>query len=229
MSKTNTFENDLLLHIFQNADITLIGDAAGLQNSVTAGSLYVSLHTAEPAEGGDQTSNETTYTSYARVAVARSAAGWTVSANQASNAGAVTFPACGLTGATITHFGIGTDSSGAGKLLYKGPLGTVIQGPFTAVAVGDLITIPGHSLAVNERVAFYPAFGSSLPTGITEGTIYWVISVSGNDITISTTQGGAAVDITAAGDGVAIEAATLVVSTGITPSFAIGALVVQED
>lgn len=229
MSKSNTFENDLLLLVFNNTDITLIGDAAGLQNSAAAGSLYVSLHTAEPGEAGDQTTSETAYTNYARVAVARSGAGWTVSANSVSNAAAIAFALCGITGATITHFGVGTDAAGAGKLLYSGPLGTVVQGPFTAIAAGDLITIPGHTLAVDERVAFYPAFGSSLPTGLTEGTIYWVKTVSSNDITVSTTQGGAAVDITAAGDGVAIEAATLVVSIGITPSFAIGSLVVVED
>ncbi len=229
MSKGDTFENNLLLHIFQNSAITLIGDAAGVLPSAAAGSLYVSLHTADPGEAGNQTTNETAYTNYARQAVVRSSAGWTISANQVSNAAAVNFPACGLTGATITHFAVGTDSSGAGKLLYKGPLGTVVQGPFTAVAVGDLITVPGHTLAVDERVAFYPAFGSSLPTGLTEGTIYWVKTVSGNDITVSATQGGAAIDITAAGDGVAIEAATLAVSIGITPSFAIGALVITED
>ena len=229
MSKTNTLENDWLLLLFNNTDIALVGDAAGLQNSAAAGSLYVSLHTAEPGEAAVQTTNETAYTNYARQAVARSGAGWTVASNQVSNAGAITFPQCGITGATITHFGIGTDVSGAGKMLYTGPLGTVVQGPFTAVDVGDLITIPGHTLAVDERVAFYPAFGSTLPTGLTEGTIYWVITVAGNDITVSTTQGGGAVNITAAGDGVAIEAATLVVSSGITPSFAIGALVVTED
>ena len=229
MSKTNTLENDLLLLIFNNVDIALIGDAAGLQNSASAGSLYISLHTAEPGEAADQTTNETAYTNYARIAVARSGAGWTVSGNSVSNAAAITFALCGITGATITHFGIGTDSAGAGKLLYSGPLGTVVQGPFTAVDVGDLITIPVHTLAVDERVAFYPAFGSSLPTGLTEGTIYWVKTVSGNDITVSTTQGGGTAPITAAGDGVAIEAATLTVSIGITPSFAIGALVVTED
>lgn len=228
MSKTNTFENDLLLHIFQNTDITLIGDAAGLQNSAANGNLYVSLHTAEPGEAGDQTTNETAYTNYARVAVARTSGGWTISGNQVSNTAGVTFPQCGVTGATITHWGIGTDSSGAGKLLYKGPLGSVIQGPFTATTA-DVITIPGHTLAVDERVAFYPVAGSSLPTGITEGTIYWVKTVSGNDITISTTQGGGTLDITAVGDGIAIEAAVLAVSSGITPSFAASALVVTED
>ena len=89
MSKTNAFENSLLLLIFNNTDIALIGDAAGLQNSATAGSLYFSLHTADPGEAGDQTTNEIAYTSYARTAVARSGAGWTVTANSVSPAATI--------------------------------------------------------------------------------------------------------------------------------------------
>jgi len=119
---SDTFEQNLLDLIFLNVDITLIGDAAGLQNSAAAGSLYVSLHTADPGEAGDQTTNETAYTNYARVAVARSGAGWTRTGSTIENTAAITFATCGATGATITHFGIGTDSSGAGKLLYKGAL-----------------------------------------------------------------------------------------------------------
>ena len=141
MSKSNTSENDLLLLIFNNTDITLIGDAAGLQNSATAGSLYVSLHTADPDEAGDQTTNETTYTDYARVAVARSGAGWTVTGNAVANAALVQFPQCGVTGATLTHFGVGTDSSGAGKLLYSGALSAslaVSSGIQPQFAAGDL-------------------------------------------------------------------------------------------
>ena len=120
MSKTNTFENDLLLLVFNNTNAANIGDATGLRGSSSAGSLYLSLHTSDPGEAGDQTTNETTYTSYARVAVARSGAGFTVTANSVSPAGNVDFPACTGGTATITHFGIGTASSGAGKLLYKG-------------------------------------------------------------------------------------------------------------
>lgn len=141
MSKSNTFENDLLLLIFNNTDITLIGDAAGLQNSAAAGSLYVSLHTSDPDEAGDQTTNETTYTDYARVAVARSGAGWTVTGNAVANAALVQFPQCGVTGATLTHFGVGTDSSGAGKLLYSGALSAslaVSSGIQPQFAAGDL-------------------------------------------------------------------------------------------
>jgi hypothetical protein len=228
MSKSNSWENGLLLLLFNNTNFANVGDATGLRGSSTAGSLYISLHTADPGEAGSQTTNETAYTNYARVAVARSGAGWTISTNSASNAAAVPFPQCGASGATITHFGIGTDSSGAGTLLYSNTLGASNQGPFTA-KTDDTITIPGHTLSVNDLVAFYAAFGSSLPTGITEGTQYFVKTVSGNDITISTTQGGSTLDITAAGDGVAYKAASLAVSNGITPQFAIGALVITED
>lgn len=141
MSKSNTFENDLLQLVFNNVDIALIGDAAGLQNSATAGSLYVSLHTADPGEAGDQTTNETAYTNYARVAVARTVGGWTVSGNAVSNAALVQFAQCGVTGATLTHFGVGTDSSGAGKLLYSGALTAslaVSSGIQPQFAAGDL-------------------------------------------------------------------------------------------
>lgn len=120
MSKGNTFENDLLLLIFNNTDAALIGDAAGLRGSVTAGSLHVSLHTADPGETGNQTTSEITYTSYARVAVARSGAGFTVTANSVSPAAAVSFPAGTGGSGTATNFAIGTASSGTGKVLYKG-------------------------------------------------------------------------------------------------------------
>lgn len=228
MAKSNQFENDLLKHIFQNAALTLIGDAAGLLPSAAAGSLYVSLHTADPGEAGDQTTSEATYTGYARIAVARSAGGWTVTNNLVENTAAVTYAQCTGGANTVTHFGIGTASSGAGKLLYKGSLGASAQGPFTA-KVDDTITIPGHTLIVDNLAAFYAAYGSSLPTGITEGVQYFVKTVTGDDITISTTQGGATLNITAVGDGVVYKAASLAVSNGITPEFPPGAIDLLEN
>ncbi len=126
MSASNAFETALLQHIYQNADIALIGDATGLRGSTVAGSLYVSLHTADPAEAGTQSTNETAYAGYARAAVARSAAGWTVAGNNASNAAIVSFGPCTAGTSTITHFGIGTAASGAGSLLFRGALGASI-------------------------------------------------------------------------------------------------------
>lgn len=141
MSKSNTFENDMLLLIFNNTDIADIGDAGGLQNSATAGSLYVALHTADPGEAGTATTSEATYTSYARVAVARSAGGWTVSGNVASNTALVQFPECTGGSNTITHVSITTASSGASKILYSGALSSSrsvssgIQPQFAAAAL----------------------------------------------------------------------------------------------
>lgn len=141
MSATNAFENGILELVFKNTDFANIGDAGGLQNSATAGSLYISLHTGDPGEAGDQTTSEATYTSYARVAVARSGSGWTVSGNNASNTAAVTFPACTGGSNTITHFGVGTASSGAGVLLFKGALSanlSVSSGITPSFAIGEL-------------------------------------------------------------------------------------------
>lgn len=122
MSKSNTFENDFLQLIFNNVNIALLGDATGVRGSSAAGNLYLSLHTADPGEAGDQTTSEIGYTSYARVPVARTTAGFTVAGNSAALAAAVDFPAGTGGSGTATHVGIGTSSSGAGKLLYKGAL-----------------------------------------------------------------------------------------------------------
>lgn len=141
MSATNAFETALLSLIFENTAAANIGDATGLPGSATAGSFYISLHTADPGETGDQTTSEAAYTSYARVAVARSTAGWTVSGNSVTNDAAITFPAATGGSATCTYFGIGTDSSGAGNLLFSGALGAslaVSSGITPAFAAGDL-------------------------------------------------------------------------------------------
>lgn len=121
MSKSNTFENDLLLLLFNNTNIANIGDATGVRGSSTAGSLYLSLHTSDPGEAGDQTTNEIAYTGYARQAVARSGAGFTVSGASVTLAANVDFPEMtGGAGGTVTHFAVGSASSGTGKILYSG-------------------------------------------------------------------------------------------------------------
>lgn len=120
MSKGNTFENEMLEHILNNATIPLIGDAAGLLASAADGNLYVSLHTADPGEAGTQLTNEATYTSYVRFTIARTGALWTVTANSASPASEISFVAATGGSETATHFGVGTALTGAGKLLYFG-------------------------------------------------------------------------------------------------------------
>lgn len=125
MSKGDTFENDLLKLIFQATAIANIADNAAASPLT---SLYVSLHTADPGEAGNQGTNEISYTGYSRVAVTRSSGGWTVTGNSVSPAATITFGAMsGGTGGTATHAGVGTASSGTGKLLYKGALTPTIS------------------------------------------------------------------------------------------------------
>lgn len=115
--KSDAFETDLLELIFNATGIANLADDA---SSSPATNLYVSLHTADPTDSGNQTSNECAYTSYARVSVARSAGGWTVSGNSVSPAANITFPECTGGSETITHWAIGLASSGSGYLLYAG-------------------------------------------------------------------------------------------------------------
>jgi hypothetical protein len=111
-AKGNTFENDVVLLTF-NA-------TAYSWNANT--NLYVALHTADPGEAGSQTTSECAFGSYARVTVARSGSGFTVSGDTASNAAVIAFPECTSGSETVTHVSIGTASSGAGQILYKGAL-----------------------------------------------------------------------------------------------------------
>jgi hypothetical protein len=122
VGKSDASESDILKLIFNATAIANIADNAATSPLTN---LFVALHTADPLEAGDQTSSEATYTGYARVAVARTTGGWTVSGTaptQVTNAGAINFPLCTAGSNTLTHFTIGVATSGASKILYGGPL-----------------------------------------------------------------------------------------------------------
>lgn len=119
MSKGNTFENDLMLLIFNGTSISGIATAA-------AGTVYVALHTADPGEAGNQSTNECGYTGYARVAVARTSAGWTVASGTASNAAEITFGKNTAGTNTASYASVGSATTGTGTLFYSGTLGTAL-------------------------------------------------------------------------------------------------------
>jgi hypothetical protein len=138
MSKSNLHETDYLKLVFQNIAIANIGDASGLQPSATTGSLYVALYTTNPGE--DDSGTEAVYTGYARQAVVRSAAGWTVSGNVVSNAALITYPTSTGSDETITHFAVRTASTG-GDLIGSGALNSsllVQNGDTPKFQIGDI-------------------------------------------------------------------------------------------
>jgi hypothetical protein len=145
MSMSNTAESDLLLLLFNNTTWSNVGNSGGLAGSGAAGSFYVSLHTATLSGASNQSTSEAAYTSYARVAVARSSGGWTKSGSsptQVANTAAVTFPACTGGSETETYFVIGRDSSSTGEVLWYGTLTSslaVSNGITPSFAIGALV------------------------------------------------------------------------------------------
>jgi hypothetical protein len=120
MSKSNSWENSLLLLLFNNTAVANVGDATGLRGSTTAGSLYASLHTADPGEAGDQTTSEATYTSL-RARRGRAQLGRLDRHRQLGVAGGRDHVPGGHRRQRHGHaLRLGTASSGAGVLLYSG-------------------------------------------------------------------------------------------------------------
>ena len=143
----NAFQADLLKHIFENLPVANIGDAGGLQPSVTAGSLYVALHTSDPGATGNAQTNEAAYPGYGRVGIARAGGSWSVSGpspTAITNTSSVTFPICTSGGPeTEVWFSVTTADSGATEILWAGPLAaglTVNPGITPAFAASALVT-----------------------------------------------------------------------------------------
>jgi hypothetical protein len=68
----------------------------------------------------------------------------------------------------------------------------------------------------------------SLPAAYTEGTIYYAVSVGTNSCQLATTSSGSGINTASVGSGIMYKCGPLVVSNGITPSFAAGALQITK-
>ena len=104
MSFSNAAESAILSLIF-----TATAWAGMADNTATSpeANIAMALHTADPGEAGTQATSEIAYTSYARVNVARTTAGWTETSGSVSPDAAIDFPTgTGGTG-TATHMSAG--------------------------------------------------------------------------------------------------------------------------
>ena len=137
--KLSTFRNDLLKLIYNATAIANVAD-----NAATAPltNIQFALHTVYPGLAGDQTTSEVAYTGYARVAVARTSGGFTVTTNSVSPVAAITFGQMTAgAGGTVTHATSGVAASAASKVFDCFVLGSRL-GPFSAVVAGNAFTIP---------------------------------------------------------------------------------------
>jgi hypothetical protein len=138
VSATNAFENSILALFFNG---TAIADLAEDDTSSPATTLTVSLHTGDPGEAGDMTTNEAAYTGYARQTVARTSGGWTVTGNSVSPNSNIDFPESSSS-ETITHIGIGTGTSD--NLMFYGALDasiSVVGGSTPRISTSTTITL----------------------------------------------------------------------------------------
>ena len=57
-------------------------------------------------------------------------------------------------------------------------------------------TCPGHGYVNTNKVVIY---GDTVPSGLTEGTVYYVVNATANTFQIAATAGGSAINFTTAG------------------------------
>lgn len=124
MAKSTAASNSLLALMYNATAWANVADNAA---SSPLANTYIALHVGPVSAGGDQSEDETAYTNYARVAVARTTGGWDAPSGGATvNAAAIEFAQCGVTGATITDVSTGVASSGATAYWHTGALSASI-------------------------------------------------------------------------------------------------------
>jgi hypothetical protein len=89
--------------------------------------IVVALHTADPTDSGTQSSSETTYTSYARVNVARSTGWTTATTGSVSPVANIDFPAGTGGSGTINFFSTGKSGGGTSAILWSGSVSPAIS------------------------------------------------------------------------------------------------------
>lgn len=117
MSISDATEANILKLYFNATAIANIADNAATTPETN---VAAALHTADPGDTGTQTTSEAAYTNYARVNVARTTGGWTVSGTTSCSPVAnIDFPTGGASGGAATgFFSTGKASVGASAPIY---------------------------------------------------------------------------------------------------------------
>jgi hypothetical protein len=214
MSFTNTLEG------------LLANEVLGGVGYTPPATVYASLHSAWPTEGA--VGAELSGNNYSRVAVTNNTTNWpNYGSDQKASNIAINFPTASGNWLEAVAFALWDDPT-AGNMLMRAWLGPDPPRIFTATTA-DVFTAPGHGLSVDDRVAVLATPGATLPTGVSEGTLYWVKTVSGDTVTLSTTQGGATLDITVAGSGFLKRVVPKTVASGEMLSFPGGNVILTLD
>lgn len=166
-------------------------DALGAVRTATT---HLSIHTAYPGDTG------TSETSGGSPAYARKPVTWAAISGtppQFDLSAAVQFD---IAAGVVAKWVGGFTALTVGTFKGCAPLGSTLRGVATLQSTDDIFRSDAHGLPNDRRVVFYPVAGEALPTGIVEGTDYFVISATTDTFQVSATQGGAAINLTTDGE-----------------------------
>ncbi len=159
------------------------------------GATHGSLHSAYSTSGANELSGGSP--AYARKALTWAAAS---GRSKATSAGVTFDVPAGAAPAWIGFW----DALSAGNFLGMVPNGGGIPEDFAVNSSGvtsNTLDAPSHGFSNGNTVVVWAVPGASLPTGLSEGTIYFVVGATTDTLQLSTTSGGSAIDITAVGSG----------------------------
>lgn len=180
---------------FNDASKNVMLDA--LDESATQVTHIGAFTLTDPGTSTNANSGEVSGGSYARQAVTWGAA----ASGQKTNSAALTIP---IPASTTVGYLVGYNASTGNSSNYRcyWPLNGTARAFGTVDSAGvtnDAIQSAAHGLANDTRVMVMNVLGTSLPAGLTEGTVYYVVSTATDTFKLSTTSGGAAVNITGQG------------------------------
>jgi hypothetical protein len=163
---------------------------------------HIGVHTlTDPGTGTNANAGEATggTPAYARLPVTWGAA----ASEQKANTGALLLDVPPGTYGFFTYWNAltGNTNNYRGYAPFGGAAAIKGFGTVDTTLTNDQILAPGHGMADNDRVMVFNVFGGTIPVGLTEGTVYYVVSSAANTFKVSATSGGAAVDLTALGNG----------------------------
>jgi hypothetical protein len=146
-----------------------------------SGWTAMSLHTAYSASGANEVTGGSP--AYARIAITLSAASG--GSKAISNQPAFNVPA----GTTVRWVGWWAGATFAGMEPNSGS-----EKEFWIDVSTDVVTSPAHGYSNGDKIVFYG--GSSVPGGLVEGTVYFVVTATSDSFQVAATAGGAAINLT---------------------------------
>lgn len=202
-------------------ELAIVNEVFGGTAFSADATLYAALLTTLPADDGSG-AVEANYGAYARVSQTNNTTNFP-SANPKVNASAISFaqatsPQTGKIKGLAWY-----NAASAGTMRVYSRLCDKLSPFAVGLATGDIIWAPGHTLVNGEKAIVWAPAGATLPAGLSPDTEYYVISVSGDSLQLSTTSGGSAIDITANGSMCIARSRFDDVNIGTTPTFAASA------